>query len=119
MVMPSPHFNPNDCLDAIETEKCTSIYGTPTMFTDMIAAQRIKKRQIDSVETGIMAGNSQFLGRGVTTTVTSKFPRIRKLVEVSQIFEPSANPEKQLKTFENVDLCTKITFIFDSAVLRK
>ena len=61
MVMPSPHFNPRECLDAIEKEKCTSIYGTPFMFTDLISAQRIQKRNLDSVETGIMAGKEIYI----------------------------------------------------------
>ena len=56
MVLPGPHFNANDSLFAIESEKCTSIYGTPTMFTDLITAQRSQNRDISSVETGIMAG---------------------------------------------------------------
>lgn len=40
MVLPGPHFNATDCMKAVEKEKCTSIYGTPTMFTDMIQIQR-------------------------------------------------------------------------------
>ena len=56
MVLPGHRFNAKDSLKAIESERCTSIYGTPTMFTDIITAQRDQKRDISSVETGIMAG---------------------------------------------------------------
>lgn len=55
-ILPGPHFSANDCLDAITKEKCTSVYGTPTMFTDMIAALRAEKRDVSSLSTGIMAG---------------------------------------------------------------
>ncbi len=56
MVLPGPHFNAKACLASIESEKCTSIYGTPTMFTDMIEAQKVQNNDLASVETGIMAG---------------------------------------------------------------
>ncbi len=37
--------------------RCTSIYGTPTMFVDMLHTQREKRYDLSSVETGIMAGS--------------------------------------------------------------
>ena len=36
--------------------RCTSVYGTPTMFVDMLRIQREKKFDLSSVETGVMAG---------------------------------------------------------------
>ena len=41
---------------AIESEKCTSIYGTPTMFVDMLDSARRTKPDVSHVKTGIMAG---------------------------------------------------------------
>jgi len=55
-VLPCPSFNGEACVEAIEAEKCTSIYGTPTMFVDMLAAARRAKPDLSHVETGIMAG---------------------------------------------------------------
>jgi len=57
-VVPCPSFNGEACVDAISTEKCTSIYGTPTMFVDILAAARSKNPDVSHVETGIMAGAS-------------------------------------------------------------
>ena len=34
--------------------------GTPTMFFDIVALQRIQKRNVSSVYTGVMAGESNF-----------------------------------------------------------
>ena len=51
-VLPGYHFNAEDSLKAIESEQCTSIYGTPTMFTDILACQRTQKRNVSSVHTG-------------------------------------------------------------------
>jgi len=55
-VVPCPSFNGAACVDAISSEKCTSIYGTPTMFVDILASARAKKPDVSHVETGIMAG---------------------------------------------------------------
>jgi len=55
-VVPCPSFNGKACVEAIEKEKCTSIYGTPTMFVDMLDYARQLKPDVSHVETGIMAG---------------------------------------------------------------
>jgi len=55
-VLPCPSFNAKACVEAIEQEKCTSIYGTPTMFVDMLDVARQTKPDVSHVETGIMAG---------------------------------------------------------------
>ena len=55
-VVPCPSFNGAACVEALEAERCTSIYGTPTMFIDILAAARIRKPDVSHVETGIMAG---------------------------------------------------------------
>jgi len=55
-VFPSPSFNGLECAKAIESEACTSIYGTPTMFVDILASARQIKPNVSHVETGIMAG---------------------------------------------------------------
>ena len=59
-VVPCPSFNGAACVEAIESEQCTSIYGTPTMFVDILAAARQKKPDVSHVETGIMAGETKF-----------------------------------------------------------
>ena len=57
-VLPGYHFNAQESLKAIESEKCTSIYGTPTMFNDLIACQRNNQNlNVSSVYTGVMAGS--------------------------------------------------------------
>jgi len=55
-VVPCPSFNGAACVAAIESEKCTSIYGTPTMFVDMLDSARRTKPDVSHVKTGIMAG---------------------------------------------------------------
>merc|ERR1712106_883599 len=50
-VVPCPSFNGKACVEAIEKEKCTSIYGTPTMFVDMLDYARQLKPDVSHVET--------------------------------------------------------------------
>ncbi|XP_071847035.1 medium-chain acyl-CoA ligase ACSF2, mitochondrial-like [Apostichopus japonicus] len=56
-VFPSPSFEPEPTLQAVEKEKCTSLYGTPTMFIDMLNHANFKNYDVSSLSTGIMAGS--------------------------------------------------------------
>ncbi|XP_029195189.2 medium-chain acyl-CoA ligase ACSF2, mitochondrial-like isoform X2 [Acropora millepora] len=56
-VYPSRAFDPTAALTAIQQEKCTSLYGTPTMFIDILNHPAFKKFDISSLYTGIMAGS--------------------------------------------------------------
>ncbi|KAK2165602.1 hypothetical protein LSH36_48g08121 [Paralvinella palmiformis] len=56
VVLPSAGFNPIATLQAAQDEKCTSMYGTPTMFIDMLDAVEQKEYDLSSLSTGIMAG---------------------------------------------------------------
>lgn len=57
MVFPCEGFQPASCLQAIEEERCTAIYGVPTMFIAMIEHEDYGKRNLSSLRTGIMAGS--------------------------------------------------------------
>ncbi|XP_077984125.1 medium-chain acyl-CoA ligase ACSF2, mitochondrial-like [Glandiceps talaboti] len=56
-VYPSPSFEPLAALQAIESERCTSQYGTPTMFIDMLHHEDFDKYDMSSLITGVMAGS--------------------------------------------------------------
>lgn len=56
-VIPSRIFNPEKSLQAISKEKCTNIYGTPTMFIDLYTNRNLKEYDVSSVHGGIMAGS--------------------------------------------------------------
>lgn len=56
-VWPNPVFNPEDTLKAVETYKCTSLYGVPTMFIDMLCSPVLDKVDLSSLRTGIMGGS--------------------------------------------------------------
>ncbi|AJR05816.1 acyl-CoA synthetase [Photobacterium gaetbulicola Gung47] len=56
IVIPSEHFDPEDVLRAIETEKCTAIHGVPTMFIAELEHEKFDCYDLSSLRTGIMAG---------------------------------------------------------------
>jgi fatty-acyl-CoA synthase len=57
MIVPGEHFNPAATLDTIEEERCTTIYGVPTMFVAMLEDSRLQSRNLSSLRSGIMAGS--------------------------------------------------------------
>ncbi|CAM3783783.1 AMP-binding protein [Kibdelosporangium persicum] len=57
MVIPAPSFQPAETLAAAAEEKCTSLYGVPTMFIAMLAEPDFDSYDLSSLRTGIMAGS--------------------------------------------------------------
>jgi fatty-acyl-CoA synthase len=57
MVIPAPSFDPVATLRAVEAERCTSLYGVPTMFIAELAAPEFGEFDLSSLRTGIMAGS--------------------------------------------------------------
>ncbi|CAN9505644.1 unnamed protein product [Ophioblennius macclurei] len=57
LVFPSPGFDGRHSLEAIQNEKCNFVYGTPTMYTDMLTQQEANKYDLSSLIGGVMAGS--------------------------------------------------------------
>ncbi|HYH72756.1 MAG TPA: AMP-binding protein [Nocardioides sp.] len=57
MVIPAPAFDPALTLRAVADERCTSLYGVPTMFIAEWALPDLASYDLSSVRTGIMAGS--------------------------------------------------------------
>jgi fatty-acyl-CoA synthase len=57
MVFPSETFEPEATLEACAQERCTSLYGVPTMFIAELAHERFSEFDLGSLRTGIMAGS--------------------------------------------------------------
>ena len=57
MVIPAPSFDPVATLEAVQAERCTSLYGVPTMFIAELSAPGIADYDLSSLRTGIMAGS--------------------------------------------------------------
>ncbi|MGH3759941.1 AMP-binding protein [Actinophytocola sp.] len=57
MVIPAPAFDPAATLEAVAAERCTSLYGVPTMFIGELADPSFESHDLSSLRTGIMAGS--------------------------------------------------------------
>jgi fatty-acyl-CoA synthase len=56
MVIPAEAFEPLAVLETIQAERCTSLYGVPTMFIAELDQPRFAEFDLSSLRTGIMAG---------------------------------------------------------------
>lgn len=57
MVIPSESFDAELTLNAVEKEKCTSLYGVPTMFIAELELPNFDRFDLSSLRTGVMAGS--------------------------------------------------------------
>jgi len=57
MVIPAPSFDPAATLRAVAEERCTSLYGVPTMFIAELGLDDFGSYDLTSLRTGIMAGS--------------------------------------------------------------
>jgi fatty-acyl-CoA synthase len=57
IVIPAPGFDPAATLAAVEAERCTSLYGVPTMFIAELALPGFADYDLATLRTGIMAGS--------------------------------------------------------------
>ena len=57
MVYPDAGFDPQRVLEAVAAERCTVLYGVPTMFIAELGHPDFDKYELTSLRTGIMAGS--------------------------------------------------------------
>jgi fatty-acyl-CoA synthase len=56
IVFPSESFEPGATLAAVQAERCTTMYGVPTMFVMMLNHPEFSGTDVSTLRTGIMAG---------------------------------------------------------------
>ena len=57
IVIPAPGFDPAETLATVQAERCTSLYGVPTMFIAELALPDFGSYDLSTLRTGIMAGS--------------------------------------------------------------
>jgi fatty-acyl-CoA synthase len=57
IVIPAPAFDPEATLRAVQDERCTALYGVPTMFIAELSQPDFGSYDLSSLRTGIMAGS--------------------------------------------------------------
>jgi fatty-acyl-CoA synthase len=58
MVIPSEGFDPERVLATVQNEKCTALYGVPTMFIAALNHPDFAAYDLSTLRTGIMAGST-------------------------------------------------------------
>ena len=56
-LIPDEYFNPEESLHAIEQDRCDTLYGVPTMFSDILSHSKLDATDVSTVNRGIMAGS--------------------------------------------------------------
>jgi fatty-acyl-CoA synthase len=57
MVIPGDAFEPGAVLKAVQDERCTALYGVPTMFIAELAHPDFESYDLSTLRTGVMAGS--------------------------------------------------------------
>jgi fatty-acyl-CoA synthase len=57
VVIPAESFEAGACLEAVQEERCTALYGVPTMFIAELDREDFDAYDLSSLRTGIMAGS--------------------------------------------------------------
>ncbi len=57
VVVPSEAFDPRAVLEAVEAERCSALYGVPTMFIAVLDHPDFARCNVSTLRTGIMAGS--------------------------------------------------------------
>jgi fatty-acyl-CoA synthase len=57
IVVPSESFDPGETLKTLQDERCTSLYGVPTMFIGQLNHPEFEGIDFSSLRTGMMAGS--------------------------------------------------------------
>ncbi|MDC8105161.1 AMP-binding protein [Chryseobacterium sp. B21-037] len=57
IVIPNESFDPDITLQVVSDEKCTSLYGVPTMFIAELAVKDFNTFDFSNLRTGVMAGS--------------------------------------------------------------
>src|SRR5215216_1837712 len=57
IVIPAPAFDAQPVLESVQEERCTSLYGVPSMFIAELAHPAYASFDLTSLRTGIMAGS--------------------------------------------------------------
>ena len=57
MVIPNDAFDPETVLATVQEERCTSLYGVPTMFIAELGHPDFDSYDLSSLRTGVMAGS--------------------------------------------------------------
>ena len=93
IVIPAAGFDATAVLEACESERCTSLYGVPTMFIALLGHPDFTTYDLSNLRTGIMAGSPcpvEVMKRVVTEMHMSEVTICYGMTETSPVSTQSA-----------------------------
>ncbi|CAL8111079.1 unnamed protein product [Orchesella dallaii] len=102
VVIPSPGFSPAEAVEAISQEKCTMIYGTPTMHSDIINTPGFENNDRSSIRLAVTGGGNcptELIRQMQEKYTTDKILNGYGLTEASPVFfQPFLDDSPELRT---------------------
>nr|WP_315026803.1 AMP-binding protein [uncultured Chryseobacterium sp.] len=95
MVVPNDNFDPEITLQTVSDEKCTSLYGVPTMFIAELAVKDFDKHDLSSLRTGIMGGSM------CPTEIVKKIIENMGIRDISLAYGMTETSAASIQTFTN------------------
>lgn len=98
MALPAPGFKAEASLSCIQNEKCTHVYGTPTMYIDMLHHLQNGQYDVSSLRRAVMAGSPcppEVIKRVMTELNAQRFFILYGATETSPVVT-ATNPDDQL-----------------------
>ncbi|CRK94406.1 CLUMA_CG007913, isoform A [Clunio marinus] len=110
LVLPAPHFDPKQSLMAIKKEKCDVIYGTPTMFVDLVTAQR--ELNLDLPDVAIATTGGAICTPKLVQDI-EKVLKAKKIVSIYGLSETTAGVFMSLPNDDNKNVQTFVGHVMD------
>ena len=105
IVIPNDSFDPEKTLEAVALERCTSLYGVPTMFISEFQLPNFKDFDLSSLRTGVMAGSL------CPETVMKKVQSEMNMKEVSICYGMTETSPVSTQTHIGIDLLKQTTTV--------
>ncbi|KAJ5191259.1 AMP-binding enzyme [Penicillium cinerascens] len=108
IVFPAESFNARAALKAVQEEKCTALYGVPTMFLEelsLVESGEISSEGFEYLRTGIAAGSS------IPSELMKKLHRVLNLTELTICYGMTETSPVSLMTTTNDPLDRRINTV--------
>lgn len=105
VVYPAPTFDPEATLTAVEDERCTSLYGVPTMFIAELELPDFERFDLSTLRTGVMAGSP------CPEAVMRKVQDLMGMAEVTIAYGMTETSPVSTQTRRDDDLARQVTTV--------
>ncbi len=105
LVLPDDAFDPISTLSSVQKEKCTALYGVPTMFGAMLDHANFADYDLSSLRTGIVAGSlcsQTLMSRIISEMNMSEVTNCYGMTETSPVSFQSATDDPMQKRVTTV-----------------